>query len=86
MNLEMSAMLVLVGLLTGWLAGFVTKDGTRVLTWDLALGLVGSTVAGELFVVLGLAFDAGILVAAGVAFAGAAIVIVAQRQVWPVRA
>jgi uncharacterized membrane protein YeaQ/YmgE (transglycosylase-associated protein family) len=86
MNLEMSATLVLVGLLTGWLAGFMTKDGGRVLTWDLALGLVGSTVAGEIFVVLGLASDAGIFVVAGIAFAGAAIMIIAQRQVWPVRA
>jgi uncharacterized membrane protein YeaQ/YmgE (transglycosylase-associated protein family) len=82
MNPAMLATLVLVGLLTGWLAGLAMKDGGPGLTWDLTLGLVGSTVAGEIFAVLGLAADAGIFVAAMVAFAGAAVVIIAQRQVW----
>jgi uncharacterized membrane protein YeaQ/YmgE (transglycosylase-associated protein family) len=82
MNLQMFATLVLVGLLTGWLAGFAMKDGGHGLIWDLALGLVGSTGAGELLAVLGLASDPGIFVAAVVAFAGAAVVIIAQRQVW----
>lgn len=82
MNLQMFATLVFVGLLTGWLAGFVMRDGGHGLIWDLALGLVGSTVAGEILAVLGLAADPGIFVAAVVAFAGAAVVIIAQRQVW----
>ncbi len=82
MNLQMFATLVLVGLLTGWLAGFAMKDGGHGLIWDLALGLVGSTGAGEILAVLGLASDPGIFVAAVVAFAGAAVVIIAQRQVW----
>lgn len=82
MNLQMFATLVLVGLLTGWLAGFAMKDGRHGLIWDLALGLVGSTGAGEILAVLGLASDPGIFVAAVVAFAGAAVVIIAQRQVW----
>ena len=82
MNLAMFATLVLVGLLTGWLAGFAMKDGGHGRTWDLVLGLIGSTVAGELFALLGLAADAAIFVAAMVAFAGAAVVIIAQRQIW----
>jgi len=82
MNLGMFATLVLVGLLTGWLAGFAMKDGGHGRIWDLVLGLVGSTVAGEILAVLGVAADTGIFVAAMVAFAGAAVVIIAQRQVW----
>ena len=82
MNLVMFATLVLVGLLTGWLAGFAMKDGGHGRIWDLVLGLVGSTVAGELLAVLGFAADPGIVVAAMVAFAGSAVVIIAQRQVW----
>jgi uncharacterized membrane protein YeaQ/YmgE (transglycosylase-associated protein family) len=82
MNFAMFATLVLVGLLTGWLAGFAMKDRGHGRLWDLTLGLIGSTVAGEIFALLGLAADAGIFVAAVVAFAGAAVVIIAQRQVW----
>lgn len=78
----MFATLVVVGLLTGWLARWAMKDGGHGLVWDLALGLVGSTVAGELQAVLGLGGDGGIAVAAVVAFAGAAVVIIAQRQIW----
>jgi uncharacterized membrane protein YeaQ/YmgE (transglycosylase-associated protein family) len=82
MNFAMFATLVLVGLLTGWLAGFTMRDGGHGRSWDLALGLVGSTVAGALFAVLGAAGDVGNFVAAMVAFAGAAVVIIAQRQIW----
>src|SRR5262247_1291338 len=53
MNLEMFATLVIVGLLTGWLAGYLMKDGGHGRIWDLALGLIGSTVAGEGLTVLG---------------------------------
>ncbi len=42
MNLELFAMWVLVGLLAGWLAGFVMKGGGYGLIGDIALGLVGS--------------------------------------------
>ena len=82
MNLQAFATLVVVGLLTGWLAGFAMRDGGHGLVWDLVLGLIGSTVAGELLTVLGLAADGGIFVAAVVAFAGAAVAIIAQRQIW----
>src|SRR6266511_1790577 len=41
MNLEMFVTWVLVGLLTGWLVGFVMKAGGYGLISDLMLGLVG---------------------------------------------
>jgi uncharacterized membrane protein YeaQ/YmgE (transglycosylase-associated protein family) len=59
---------VVVGLLAGWLAGFVMKGGGYGLIGDLVLGLVGSVV--------------GLFPTVLVAFVGAVLVIVAQRKVW----
>lgn len=83
MNLEMFVTWALVGLLTGWLAGFVMKDGGHGLISDLLLGLVGSSAANVIFSALGITPAPGQMVAAVsvVAFAGAAIVIVAQRKI-----
>jgi uncharacterized membrane protein YeaQ/YmgE (transglycosylase-associated protein family) len=84
MNLEMFVTWVLVGLLTGWLAGFVMHDGGYGLIWDLILGLVGSSAASGIFWALGVTTETGqfVTAVAVVAFVGAAIVIVAQRKVY----
>ena len=73
---------VVVGLLAGWLAGFVMKGGGYGLIGDLVLGLVGSVVGGGIFRALGVAAGAGTLPTVFVAFVGAVIVIVAQRKIW----
>ena len=82
MNLEMFAMRVVVGLVAGWLTGFVMKSGRYGLKGDLILGLVGSIVGSWLFWALGVSPDAGLFVLGAVAFIGAAIAIVAQRKIW----
>jgi uncharacterized membrane protein YeaQ/YmgE (transglycosylase-associated protein family) len=41
MDLAMVATSILVGLLTGWLAGFVITGGGYGLVWNLILGLAG---------------------------------------------
>jgi uncharacterized membrane protein YeaQ/YmgE (transglycosylase-associated protein family) len=82
MNLEMLAMWVVVGLVVGWLAGYVLKSGGYGLKEDLILGLVGSIVGSWLFWVLGVFSDAGLFLLGLVAFIGAAIAIVAQRKLW----
>ncbi len=84
MNLEMFVTWVLVGLLTGGLAGFVIKDGGYGLVWDLMLGLAGSSAASGIFWALGVRPEPGQVVTAVavVAFVGAAVVIVVQRKVW----
>jgi uncharacterized membrane protein YeaQ/YmgE (transglycosylase-associated protein family) len=84
MNLEMFVTWVLVGLLTGWLVGFVMKDGGYGLISDLMLGLVGSSAASGIFLALGITPEPGqfVTAVAVVAFVGAAIVIVAQRKVY----
>ena len=75
-------MWVVVGLMAGWLAGFVMKSGGYGLKGDLILGLVGSIVGSWLFWALGVSPDAGLVVLVVVAFIGAAIAIVAQRKLW----
>jgi len=82
MTLELFAMWVLVGLMAGWLAGFVMKSGGYGLRGDLILGLVGSLVGSWLFWALEVSPDAGLVVLGAVAFIGAAIAIVAQRKIW----
>jgi uncharacterized membrane protein YeaQ/YmgE (transglycosylase-associated protein family) len=81
MNLEMFLAMVLAGLLTGWLAGFVMKDGGYGLLADLFLGLVGSSAASATWT-LGVSPDMGEVGTVVVALVGAATVIVAQRKVW----
>lgn len=86
MNFVMFAMLVLVGVLAGWLAGYVMKRGGYGLRWDIILGLAGSAVGGWVCWTLGISPGAGLVFVAGFAFVGAAIAIVTQRQIWPTTA
>jgi uncharacterized membrane protein YeaQ/YmgE (transglycosylase-associated protein family) len=82
MELGMFVSWVVVGLLAGWLAGFVMKDGGYGLIGDLVLGLVGSVVGGWSFWALGVPAGGGLFPTVYVAFVGAVIVLVAQRKVW----
>jgi uncharacterized membrane protein YeaQ/YmgE (transglycosylase-associated protein family) len=80
------AMWVGVGLLAGSLAGFVLKHGGYGLSWDMILGLAGSIAVSWVFHAIQGWPGAGLGVVAIVAFIGAAIPIVVQRQVWPTAA
>jgi uncharacterized membrane protein YeaQ/YmgE (transglycosylase-associated protein family) len=82
MNLELFAMWMLVGLLAGWLAGFVMKGGGYGLIGDIVLGLVGSLLGSWIFRALGVSAGAGLFMAVVVAFIGAVLVIGAQRMIW----
>jgi uncharacterized membrane protein YeaQ/YmgE (transglycosylase-associated protein family) len=73
---------VVVGLLAGWLAGFVMEGGGYGLIGDMVLGLVGSVGGGWIFRALGVSAGGGLVPTVFVAFVGAVIVIVAQRKVW----
>ena len=84
MTLAMVAMWVLVGLLVGLLARLVLKAGGYGRRWDVFLALVGSVVGSGIAWLLGIALDAGVVTVVIVAFAGAAILIVAQRTIWPI--
>jgi uncharacterized membrane protein YeaQ/YmgE (transglycosylase-associated protein family) len=82
MSFAMIVTSVLVGLMAGWLAGRVMKDGGYGLKGDIVLGLVGSISGSVLFRALGVSPEAGMALLVIVAFVGAAIVIVAQRKLF----
>src|SRR5256886_15083200 len=49
MHLEMFGASVLVGLMSGWLAGIAMKGGGYGLRWDIIFGLGGRVVGGLIF-------------------------------------
>ena len=83
MNAGMFPIIVFGGVLAGWLAGFVMERGGYGLKWDIVLGLTGSAVMSWIFWALGASRGAGLAGLAVVAFVGAVLPIVAQRQCWP---
>ena len=86
MTLGMFVMWVAVGLLAGWVAGYVMKEGGYGLKGDLILGVIGSFVGGWLFSVLRVSPDAGLVALIIIAFVGATALIFAQHRFWPTHA
>ena len=84
MNLEPGGIIawLVVGLISGWLAGVVMKGGGYGIVLDIVLGLVGAFVGGlvfSFFVVGATGFWGSI----AVAFVGACILIAIVRAVSP---
>lgn len=86
MTLELVVMWVVVGLLAGWVVGYVMKDGGYGLKGDLILGVVGSIMGGWLFSVLRISPDAGLVALIIIAFIGATAAIFAQHRFWAAHA
>ena len=82
MHFEMFGASILVGLMSGWLAGIAMKGGGYGLLWDIIFGLSGSVVGSWIFQTLGAAEAAwgGTGIAA---FVGAVLMITLQRKIWP---
>lgn len=78
---QMMPMLVLGGLIAGWLAEAVSRAGGYGFVPDTVLGLVGSVLAGAV-VWLVVSRDAGMTTMLLVGCVGAAVAIVAQRGLW----
>ena len=74
MTLENVIVLMLVGLIAGWLAGVVMKGGGYGLFGDLLLGVVGAVVGGLLFGLIGITAY-GFLGRVVVAFVGAIVLV-----------
>ena len=79
---QMTPMLVLGGLIAGWLAEAVSRRWGSGFTYDMALGLAGSLIAGA-FVWLVIWRDAGMATMLVIGCMGAALAIVAQRGIRP---
>jgi uncharacterized membrane protein YeaQ/YmgE (transglycosylase-associated protein family) len=82
MHFEMFGASVVVGMMTGWLAGVAMKGGGYGLLWDIIVGLGGSVVASWIFQTLG-APEASWGGTGIAAFVGATLIIVLQRKAWP---
>ena len=77
---QMGPMLVLAGLMAGWMAETVSRAGGYGFIPDVVLGLTGSVVAGAVWIVV--SNHAGMLGMFLVGCAGAALAIVSQRSLW----
>jgi uncharacterized membrane protein YeaQ/YmgE (transglycosylase-associated protein family) len=84
MSFETIAIMVVAGLLGGWLAGYVMKGGGYGLVGDITLGVVGGVVGGFTLWMQGLVMAGSASAMVGAAFVGAFILVVAQRKFWNV--
>jgi uncharacterized membrane protein YeaQ/YmgE (transglycosylase-associated protein family) len=74
------------GLIAGYLAGYVRKDGGDGVIGDIAIEVLGSLVGSDLFRVLGVSPGAGLGASVAVAFSGAIALLFAQHQFWSTHA
>jgi uncharacterized membrane protein YeaQ/YmgE (transglycosylase-associated protein family) len=81
MDLQSLIVLLLVGLVAGWLAGQFVKGGGFGLIGDIIVGIVGALIAGWLFPQLGISLGSGILGAIISATIGAVILLVIIRLI-----
>lgn len=78
---HMGPMLLLAGLLAGWIAEAVSRARGYGFIPDLVLGLIGSVVAG-VTVWVAISGEAGMAMMFLIGCAGATLMIVAQRSFW----
>jgi uncharacterized membrane protein YeaQ/YmgE (transglycosylase-associated protein family) len=84
MNFETIAVTAVVGLLTGWLSGFVMKRGGYGTITDTVLGVAGGVMGGFALSMQAIAQAGSWFAIVAAAFAGAFIVVVVQRKFWNV--
>jgi uncharacterized membrane protein YeaQ/YmgE (transglycosylase-associated protein family) len=82
MDAEGFVTFLVVGLVSGWMAGVVRREGRHGLMPDLALGLAGSSAATAASWFSGVA-SSGVSAALLVAIVGASVTIACQRRFWP---
>lgn len=78
---QMAPMLLLAGVAAGWVSEVVSRAHGYGFMYDLALGIVGSGLAG-IVMSLAVSTDGGMTVMFVVGCAGAALIIAAQRHLW----
>jgi uncharacterized membrane protein YeaQ/YmgE (transglycosylase-associated protein family) len=82
MNFEPIAITAVVGLLAGWLTGFVMKRGGYGLATDIGLGVAGGVAGRFILSMQGIPAADSRFAAVAAAFVGAFILIVVQRKFW----
>jgi uncharacterized membrane protein YeaQ/YmgE (transglycosylase-associated protein family) len=78
---RMGPMLILAGLLAGWVAEAASRAGGYGFIPDMGIGLIGSVVGGWIVWVL-ISTGAGMPGMFVIGCAGAVLAIVAQRRLW----
>ena len=78
---QMGPMLVLAGLIGGWVAEAFSRAGGYGFIFDMVFGLVGSVVGGAMVWVF-VSSEIGMPAMLGIGCAGAALAIAAQRRLW----
>jgi uncharacterized membrane protein YeaQ/YmgE (transglycosylase-associated protein family) len=78
---QMAPMLLLAGLTAGWVSEAAWRAQGYGLMYDLALGIVGSLLAGMIMSIV-VANEAGMVAMFVTGCAGATLAIAAQRQFW----
>jgi uncharacterized membrane protein YeaQ/YmgE (transglycosylase-associated protein family) len=78
---QMGPMLVLAGLIAGWVAEAASRAGGYGFIFDMVFGLVGSVVGGAIVWVF-VSSDIGMPAMFAIGCAGAALAIAAQRRLW----
>jgi uncharacterized membrane protein YeaQ/YmgE (transglycosylase-associated protein family) len=78
---QMGPMLILAGLVAGWMAEAVSRARGYGLIPDMVLGVVGS-VAGGAIVWLAISSESGMATMFLIGCGAAAIMIIAQRSFW----
>lgn len=83
MDLSTQTILVIliVGLVAGWLAGQIVRGGSMGLVGDLAIGIVGALIGSWLLPSVGLVLGSGILGAIVNATIGAVILLLVIRLI-----
>jgi uncharacterized membrane protein YeaQ/YmgE (transglycosylase-associated protein family) len=79
--MQMGPILVLAGLIAGWMAEAGSRAGGYGFIVDMVLGLIGSMVGGAIVWVL-ISSNIGMLAMLLIGCGGAALAIAAQRQLW----
>jgi uncharacterized membrane protein YeaQ/YmgE (transglycosylase-associated protein family) len=79
--IQIGPMLVLAGLIAGWVAEAASRAGGYGFILDMAVGLVGSVVAGAIVWALS-SSNMGMLAMLLIGCGGAALAIAAQRGLW----
>ena len=81
MSNESILVILLVGLIAGWLAGQIVRGTGYGLIADMAIGIVGAVIGSWLLPKLGIHLGSGILPAIVVATIGAVLLLIVLRLV-----
>jgi uncharacterized membrane protein YeaQ/YmgE (transglycosylase-associated protein family) len=79
--MQLGPMLVLAGLIAGWVSEAASRAGGYGFVLDMVLGLIGSVIGGAIAWSF-FSSDIGMLAMLLIGCGGAAITIAAQRRLW----